>query len=123
MRSRLHPQGNGRRPDHHLSYRPRAGAPQYDRLQSLRAQGREAPGFEALSAPHSASAGAEAPSSSLAGELAAAKGYYASRIAAVRQSLSRAELAAAIRAIQDEQTLATRAIIERWEGYFQNKKQ
>lgn len=56
-------------------------------------------------------------------ELAAAKGYYASRIAASRQSLSRAELAAAIQALQDEQTLATRAIIERWEGYFQNRKQ
>jgi hypothetical protein len=32
-------------------------------------------------------------------------------------------LAAAIRSIQDEQTLATRAIIQRWEVYFQNKKQ
>ena len=108
---------------HHLSYRPGAGVPQYDRLRSLRAQGGEAPGSEARSAPHSASPGAEAPSSSLAGELAAAKGYYASRIAAARQSLSPAELAAAIQAIQNEQTLATRAIIDRWQVYFQNREQ
>ena len=44
-------------------------------------------------------------------------------MAAARQSLSQADLAAAIRAIQHEQTLATRAIIDRWQVYFQNKKQ
>jgi hypothetical protein len=62
-------------------------------------------------------------SSGLASELGAAKGYYAARIAAARQSLSPAALVAAIRAIQTEQTLAIRAIIERWQVYFQNGKQ
>lgn len=76
----------------------------------------------------SAEAGAEgqselAPSSGLASELAAATGYYAARIAAARQSLSPAALAVAIRAIQNEKSLAIRAIIDRWQAYFQNRTQ
>jgi hypothetical protein len=59
----------------------------------------------------------------LASELGAAKSYYAARIAAARQSLSPAALVAAIRAIQTEQTLAIRAIIERWQVYFLNSRQ
>jgi DNA-binding FadR family transcriptional regulator len=50
------------------------------------------------------------------------RGYYAARIAAARQTLSPAALAVAIRAIKNEQTAAIRAIIEWWEGYFQNRK-
>ena len=67
--------------------------------------------------------GEVAPSSSLASEIAGVKGYYAARIAAARQSLSPAALAVAIRAIQNEKKLAIRAIIDRWQGYFQNSKQ
>jgi len=51
------------------------------------------------------------------------KGYYAARIAALRQTLSPAALAVAIRAIQNEKRLAIRAVIDRWQGYFQNRKQ
>jgi hypothetical protein len=29
----------------------------------------------------------------------------------------------AIRAIKNEQSLAVRAVIEKWQGYFQNRKQ
>ena len=106
-----------------LSSRPGAGLYQYDQLRSLRAQ-TETSAAEARSLPPTASTpGTVAPSPSLAGELAAAKGYYASRIAAARLTLSQAELALAIRAINDEQTLASRTIIQRWEGYFQNQKQ
>jgi hypothetical protein len=119
VRSRLDPQrAGGQR--HHLSSRPGAGLYQYDQLRSLPTA--QTPPAEARSVPDAASPGA-APSTSLAAELTAAKGYYAGRMAAARQSLSQADLAAAIRAIQHEQTLATRAIIDRWEVYFQNKKQ
>jgi len=64
-----------------------------------------------------------APSSSLAGEIAGVKGYYAARIAAARSSLSPAALAVAIRAIQNEKKLAIRAVIDRWQVHFQNGKQ
>ena len=60
--------------------------------------------------------------SNLASEIAGLKDYYAARIAAARQTISPAALALAIRAIQNEQTLAIRALIERWQGYFQNGK-
>ena len=105
-----------------LSSRPGAGLYKYDQLRSLRAQ-TETSAAETHSLPSATSSQAIAPSSGLAGELAAAKGYYASRIAAARLTLSQAELALAIRAINDEQTLAARTIIQRWEGYFQNREQ
>ncbi len=102
-----------------LSSRPGAGAGHYDRLRSLRNEvGGSAPSAESDAEGH----GEVAPPSSLASEIAGAKGYYAARIAAARQSLSPAALALAIRAIKNEQTAAIRAIIERWEGYFQNNK-
>ena len=44
-------------------------------------------------------------------------------MAAARLSMSPDELATFVRTIQDEQTLAARAIIQRWEVYFQNRKQ
>jgi hypothetical protein len=92
-------------------------------LQPLRVQ-TETGAAEARSLPPAASTpGTVAPSAELTSELAAAKGYYASRIAAARLTLSQAELALAIRAINDEQTLASRAIIQRWEGYIQNREQ
>ena len=101
----------------------RPGLYQYDQLRSLRtAQKTDAAETRLLpatpSTPHPV-----APSSNLAGELAATKGYYASRIAAARLTMSSLELATAIRSIQDEQTLAARAIIQRWEGYFQDREQ
>ena len=123
MRGRLDP-FRDRRQGCRLSSRPGAGISQYDQLRSFRAQGKRSTRFRSALRTAAASAtNSVAPSSSLATELAAAKGYYASRIAAARQSLSRVELAAAIKAIKDEQTLAARAIIQRWEGYFQNRKE
>lgn len=71
---------------------------------------------------HAEAAGGLAPSSSLAGEIGAANGYYAGLIAAAIRTLSPAEAAAAIRVIQAEKTFAIRAIIERWQAYFQNQK-
>jgi len=122
LRGRLDPQragGQCRR----LSSRPGAGLYKYDQLHPLRAQ-TETSATEAGSLPSAASTpGTVAPSSNLASELAAAKGYYASRIAAARLTLSQAQLSLSIRAILDEQTLASRAIIQRWEGYFQNREQ
>ena len=121
LRGRLDPQragGQCRR----LSSRPGAGLHQYDQLRSLRAQ-TETSAAETHSLPLATSPQAVAPSSGLADELAAAKGYYASRIAAARQTLSQTQLVLAIRAIHDEQTLAARAIIQRWEAHFQNRKQ
>jgi hypothetical protein len=53
----------------------------------------------------------------------AVKGYYAARIAAARQSFTGAKLTMAIRAIQNEKALAVRAVIERWQAHFQNRKQ
>ena len=122
LRGRLEPRRGGGQ-CRRLSSRPGAGLYQYDQLRSLRAQ-TETSAAEARSLPSAASTpGTVAPSSGLAGELAAAKGYYASRIAAARLTLSQAELYRAIRTINDEQTLAARAIIQRWEGYFQNREQ
>ncbi len=72
---------------------------------------------------HAESQSEVAPSSNLASELGAAKGYYAARIGAARRTLSPAEIAAAIRAIKNEQKLAVRAIINRWLAYFENRKQ
>jgi hypothetical protein len=120
MHSRLDPLRGGRQ-SYRLSSRPRSGPAEYDELRSLRAARGETASSEAGCLPHSATANSVAPSSSLAAELAAAKGYYASRIAAARQSLSPTEIAAAIQAIQNEQTLASRAIIQRWEAYFQSR--
>jgi hypothetical protein len=105
---------------HHLSSRPGAGLYKYDQLRSLPTA--QTPPAEARSVPDAASPGG-APSTGLAAELAAATGYYASRIAAARLAMSPNELATFIRTIQDEQTLATRAIIDRWEVYFQHRKQ
>jgi hypothetical protein len=122
LRGRLEPRRGGGQ-YHRLSSRPGAGLHQYDQLQPLRAQ-TETAAAEARSLPPTASTpGTVAPSPSLAGELAAAKGYYASRIAAARLTLSQEDLYRAIRAINDEQTLAARTIIQRWEEYFQNREQ
>lgn len=61
-------------------------------------------------------------SSSLASELANCRGYFASRLAGLRGSLPPGELAAAIFALQTEEAQAIRAIIDRWQAYFQNKR-
>jgi hypothetical protein len=85
-------------------------------LRSLRAEG----GGSAAIPAHAEEAGSVAAPSNLASELGAARGYYAARIAAARQRLSGAALVAAIRAIESEKTIVIRAIIERWQAYFQN---
>jgi len=121
VRGGLDPQrAGGQR--HRLSSRPGAGLYQYDQLRSLPTA--QTPPAEARPLPATTpTPDAVAPSSGLAAELAAAKGYYASRIAAARLSMSADELATFIRTIQDEQTLAARAIIQCWEVYFQHRKQ
>ncbi len=120
MRSRLDTARHGWSDRHPLPSRPGAGADGYDRLRPLPAAG------GASGAHVSGGEGAEgqvAPAASLSSELGAARSYYASRIAVARQSLRPSELAAAIRAIKDQQTLAIRSIIDRWQVYFQNRKQ
>jgi len=51
---------------------------------------------------------------SFGSELAAVSGFYAAKIAAARRSLNPRDIADAVRAIRDEQTLAVRAVTERW---------
>jgi hypothetical protein len=102
---------------HRLPSQPGSGAGQFDKLRPLRTEG-----GRAGDAPIPAEASGIAPSSTLASEIGAANGYYAARIATAIKTLPPAEAAAAIRAIQTEKKLAIRAIIERWQAYFQNQK-
>lgn len=107
---------------------PRAGASGHAALRPLRAE-RQTTG-KSLSRPIESRAGqvtikrtspasdaASHPAASCAGdlgsELAAVGSYYASRIAAVRASAKPADVAALVRAIQGERTLAMRALTSR----------
>jgi hypothetical protein len=56
----------------------------------------------------------------MAAELASVSSYYASRIAAARSSLNPADAAAVIRNLKNEEALAMRAVIEKWQAYFLN---
>ncbi len=105
---RVRANDNGRGHNSHVSDRSRTGASEPGQLQQVQ-------GSRNLVVP--------ASGTSLSGELAAAKSYYASRIAAARQTMSQAQLTSAIRAIHDEQTLAQRAIIQRCDGYFQGSSE
>jgi hypothetical protein len=49
-------------------------------------------------------------------ELGAIEGHYAARIAAVRTSAKPSDVAALVRALRDEQVLAKREVISRWQA-------
>jgi hypothetical protein len=53
-------------------------------------------------------------SCSFSDEPAAVSSYYAARIAAARAGLSPRDIAGALRAIRNEQTVAVRAVLEKW---------
>lgn len=84
----------------------RAGAGGNDQLRSLRAQG----GRDL----NVASADAHDSAGELASALGALSGYFASRRAAIRRSANPGDVAAALRALQDEQMLAMRALVDQW---------
>jgi hypothetical protein len=125
------PPPQGEHPALPVSHRPGAGIRHYHQLRSFRApQGLDAraAGAENHSYSHShsqalsVSKGVAPPS--LASELAAAMGEFASRIAAVAgQAMSQAERALLIQAIKDEQTLAAQAIMQRHEKHSKNSEQ
>ena len=117
MRGGLHPVRD-RRQGHCLSSRPGAGLAQYDQLRSFRAEGGAG---DELPSDGAARDEDVAPSSSLACDIAAIEGHYASRIAELRAALAPAELALIIRNLEDEKTLAIRAVIEKWSRYFQDE--
>ncbi len=56
-------------------------------------------------------------------EMAAIRGYYAARIAAARRGLPAGDLAAAIRALLNEETVALRALTDRWRAATERQKQ
>jgi hypothetical protein len=49
--------------------------------------------------------------------------YYAARIAAARSALKPGDIAAAVRALQNERAIALRAVIERWQAASRNATQ
>jgi hypothetical protein len=56
-------------------------------------------------------------------EMAAIRTYYAARIAAARRRLPAGDLAIAIRALLNEETVALRAVTERWRAATQRQQQ
>ncbi len=99
--------------------RSRAGAGRYDGLQSVRTDQRAAVGLGQVAGDVSAEAYAKAEvtaeaAPNFSSELAAVAGYYAARLAATRAGLSPRDIAAAVRAIQNEKIVAIRAVLERW---------
>jgi hypothetical protein len=109
LQGRMDAHGHEWRRSDGLSARPRAGVAGDDGLRPARAEGRAGDGV-------SRSISDAAPDASFAfrGELAAVSGYYAAKIAAVRRGLKPSDIAAVVRAIQNEQTLAVRAVLDRW---------
>ncbi len=109
LQSRLDAHGDDGRRSHGLSSRPRAGLAGHDGLQQVRADGRAGDGLGRSTGD------AEADASSIFGsELAAVSSYYAAKIAAVRRGLNPRDIAAAVRAIREEQAGAVRAVMQRW---------
>ena len=84
----------------------RTGALGHDQLRSLRAEG----GSD-LAGP-SGDGGAVAVDFSA--ELGAVGAYFAARMAAARRALRPGDVAVALRALQNERTLAMRAVIDKW---------
>jgi hypothetical protein len=56
-------------------------------------------------------------------EMAAIRAHYAARIAAARRSLRPGDVAVAIRALLNEETVALRALAERWRAAMERQKQ
>jgi hypothetical protein len=56
-------------------------------------------------------------------EMAACRAYYAARIAAARRSLRPGDIAIAIRALLNEETVALRAVTERWQAATRRQRQ
>ena len=101
--------------DHLLPARSATGAIGHDGLRSVSAEGRQG-----------LNTGRDDGASGLgefASELGAVHSYYAARMAAARRSLKPGDVAAAIRALQGEQMLATRAVLDRWMAAGRNTTQ
>jgi hypothetical protein len=56
-------------------------------------------------------------------EMAAIRGYYAARIAAARRSLTGSVAAAIVQSLLNEQTVALRALTDRWRAATERQKQ
>jgi len=81
----------------------------HDELRPLRAEGRGNLGDAASDG-----------SGEFASELGAVDGFFASRRAAIRNSTRPGEIAAALRALANEQTIARRNVMERWQAASRN---
>ncbi len=103
--------GDDGRHTHGLSARPRAGLAGYDGLQQVRADGHAGDGLGRSTGDDAAD-----PSFAFGVELAAVSSYYAAKIAAVRRGLNPRDVAAAVRAIREEQAGAVRAVMQRWDA-------
>jgi hypothetical protein len=57
------------------------------------------------------------------GEMAALLAFFATRIAAARQSLSAGDVAAVVQALMNEQTFAVRNLMERWQAAAQRQRE
>jgi hypothetical protein len=110
LQGRMDAHRNGWQGAHSLLARSRAGSSGNGELRPLRAEGRAG-----LESGQPASAAGEAAGEVIGGELAAVSAYYRARIAAARQG-SPADIAALVQALRNEQTLAIRAVVERWQA-------
>jgi hypothetical protein len=77
------------------------------------------------STPPSAEGGLDSPdlSGEFQSEMAALRAYYAARIGAARRSQSAGDISAIVQAILNEQTVALRALAERWRAAAERQKQ
>jgi hypothetical protein len=62
-------------------------------------------------------------SSAFRGEMAALLAFYATRIAAARRSLSPSDVAAVVQALVNEQVVAVRALMERWQAATRRQRE
>jgi hypothetical protein len=56
------------------------------------------------------------------GEMASLLAYYAAKIGAARRSLSAGDVAAVVQALMNEQTVAVRSLMERWQAATQRQR-
>jgi hypothetical protein len=57
------------------------------------------------------------------GEMAALLAFYAAKIGAARRSLSASDVAAVVQALMNEQTIAVRSLMERWQAATQRQRE
>jgi hypothetical protein len=57
------------------------------------------------------------------GEMAALLSFYAAKIGAARRSLSAGDVAAVVQALMNEQTVAVRSLMERWQAATQRQRE